>query len=239
MYKILIVDDEIMIRSGLSKIIRWNEIGFELVGAVGSAGEALKMIAQIPVDAILTDINMPDMTGLELIRRARKELPRVKAVIISGYSEFEYAREAIELKVENYILKPLDPQKITETFKKIREGLDEESYTERQNQFIQSEYEMRKGGSPENKGCEDEKQAELIRILEEGKYKEMETFVERWFVSFRGENGMEIRDYCYRTLRNAAFYFHIETPPLFKIYRIPLEESEDPERLQQVFQEDL
>ena len=239
MYKILIVDDEIMIRSGLSKIIRWNEIGFELVGAVGSAGEALKMIAQIPVDAILTDINMPDMTGLELIRRARKELPRVKAVIISGYSEFEYAREAIELKVENYILKPLDPQKITETFKKIREKLDEESYTERQNQFIQSEYEMRKGGSPENKGCEDEKQAELIRILEEGKYKEMETFVERWFVSFRGENGMEIRDYCYRTLRNAAFYFHIETPPLFKIYRIPLEESEDPERLQQVFQEDL
>ncbi len=151
------------------------------------------MIAQIPVDAILTDINMPDMTGLELIRRARKELPRVKAVIISGYSEFEYAREAIELKVENYILKPLDPQKITETFKKIREGLDEESYTERQNQFIQSEYEMRKGGSPENKGCEDEKQAELIRILEEGKYKEMETFVERWFVSFQGENGMEIR----------------------------------------------
>ena len=108
MYKILIVDDEIMIRSGLSKIIRWNEIGFELVGAVGSAGEALKMIAQIPVDAILTDINMPDMTGLELIRRVRKELPRVKAVIISGYSEFEYAREAIELKVENYILKPLD-----------------------------------------------------------------------------------------------------------------------------------
>lgn len=158
MYKILIVDDEIMIRSGLGKIIRWNEIGFEMVGAVGSAGEALKMIAQIPVDAILTDINMPDMTGLELIRRARKELPRVKAVIISGYSEFEYAREAIELKVENYILKPLDPQKITETFKKIREKLDEESYTERQNQFIQSEYEMRKGGSPENKGCEDEKQ---------------------------------------------------------------------------------
>ena len=72
MYKILIVDDEIMIRSGLGKIIRWNEIGFEMVGAVGSAGEALKMIAQIPVDAILTDINMPDMTGLELIRRARK-----------------------------------------------------------------------------------------------------------------------------------------------------------------------
>ena len=82
MAKILIVDDEIMIRSGLGKIIRWNEIGFEMVGAVGSAGEALKMIAQIPVDAILTDINMPDMTGLELIRRARKELPRVKAVII-------------------------------------------------------------------------------------------------------------------------------------------------------------
>ena len=96
MYKVLIVDDEIMIRRGLSKIIHWEEIGFEMAGAVGKAMEALELIKKTPVDVLLTDISMPEMTGLELIHQARKILPGLKAVVISGYSEFDYAREAIE-----------------------------------------------------------------------------------------------------------------------------------------------
>ena len=102
MCKVLIVDDEIMIRRGLSKIIHWEEMGFEMVGAVGNAMEALELIKKTPVDVLLTDISMPEMTGLELIHQARKILPGLKAVVISGYSEFDYAREAIELKVENF-----------------------------------------------------------------------------------------------------------------------------------------
>ena len=172
MYKVLIVDDEIMIRRGLSKIIHWEEIGFEMAGAVGNAMEALELIKKTPVDVLLTDISMPEMTGLELIHQARKILPGLKAVVISGYSEFDYAREAIELKVENYILKPLDPKKITETFQKICKELDQEQRRERREQYLQSEYEVRRGADPEKKGCDDEWQTKMIQVLEEGRYKE-------------------------------------------------------------------
>ena len=156
MYKVLIVDDEIMIRRwikqdhSLGRNRIWNG------GAVGNAMEALELIKKTPVDGLLTDISMPEMTGLELIHQARKILPGLKAVVISGYSEFDYAREAIELKVENYILKPLDPKKITETFQKICKELDQEQRRERREQYLQSEYEVRRGADPEKKGCDDE-----------------------------------------------------------------------------------
>ena len=81
MYRVLIVDDEIMIRRGLSKIIKWEQIGFELAGAVGDAQEALKVLEGTQVDVLLTDISMPEMTGLELIRLAKEHQPRIKTVV--------------------------------------------------------------------------------------------------------------------------------------------------------------
>ena len=138
MYKVLIVDDEIMIRRGLSKIIHWEEIGFEMAGAVGNAMEALELIKKTPVDVLLTDISMPEMTGLELIHQARKILPGLKAVVISGYSEFDYAREAIELKVENYILKPVVPDELSKTLTSLIGQLDaeKESFDKQENQKL-------------------------------------------------------------------------------------------------------
>lgn len=236
MYKVLIVDDEIMIRRGLSKIIHWEEIGFEMAGAVGNAMEALELIKKTPVDVLLTDISMPEMTGLELIHQARKILPGLKTVVISGYSEFDYAREAIELKVENYILKPLDPKKITETFQKICKELDQEQRRERREQYLQSEYEVRRGADPEKKGCDDEWQTKMIQVLEEGRYKELDGFVDQWFLQMEKMDSRQIREYCYKSLRKAAMYFHMDTPPLFKIYQLS---DQDQEKFSKILKEDM
>ena len=236
MYKVLIVDDEIMIRRGLSKIIHWEEIGFEMAGAVGNAMEALELIKKTPVDVLLTDISMPEMTGLELIHQARKILPGLKAVVISGYSEFDYAREAIELKVENYILKPLDPKKITETFQKICKELDQEQRRERREQYLQSEYEVRRGADPEKKGCDDEWQTKMIQVLEEGRYKELDGFVDQWFLQMEKMDSRQIREYCYKSLRKAAMHFHMDTPPLFKIYQLS---DQDQEKFSKILKEDM
>ena len=135
--------------------------------------------------------------------------------MISGYSEFDYAREAIELKVENYILKPLDPKKITETFQKICKELDQEQRRERREQYLQSEYEVRRGADPEKKGCDDEWQTKMIQVLEEGRYKELDGFVDQWFLQMEKMDSRQIREYCYKSLRKAVMYFHMDTCLLY------------------------
>lgn len=239
MYKVLIVDDEIMIRRGLSRIIKWEQIGFELAGAVGDAREALKILEETPVDVLLTDISMPEVTGLELIRMAKEARPRIKTVVISGYSEFDYAIEAIKLKVENYILKPLDPQKITEIFEGLRKNLDEERQNEQKDLYLQSEYEMLRGVDTKNKGCQEEYQSKLIHLIEEGRHEEIDDFVEGLFSFLQAMDGGRARDYCLKALRNAALYFHLNPPPLFKIYRLDQTEAENSGIVKACFSEDL
>ncbi len=236
MYKVLIVDDEIMIRMGLGRIIKWEELGFKLAGVVGDAREALEILKKEPIDVLLTDISMPEITGLDLIRLAKEARPKIKTVVISGYSEFDYAIEAIKLKVENYILKPLDPNKITEIFAGLRACLDQEQQNEQKELYLQSEYEMLRGVDVKNKGCQQEYQARLIRMLEEGRYDELDRFVEALFEAPEGEQPAGARDYCLKALRTAALYFHLENPPLFRLYRL---ETGETEAVKNSFKEDL
>ena len=91
MYQVIIADDDSWIREGLTKVVQWNNLGFEVAASVSSGKDALEYLENHTADVILTDINMPEMTGLELITEARKRCPALKSVIISGYSEFEYA----------------------------------------------------------------------------------------------------------------------------------------------------
>ncbi len=232
-YNVLVVDDEIMIRRGLAEIIKWNEIGYELSGAVGTAAEALAILQKTRVHVLLTDISMPEMTGLELIRRAKELHPRMKTVVISGYSEFDYAMEAIKLKVENYILKPLDPQKITEIFEHLREVLDEEQKNQKREQYLRSEYELRR--SSETGHCDF--QTELIRKMEEGKNSEIDTLVEEMFRA--AADGDKMNEICLKILRNSVLYFRLENPPYFQIYRLSENEEQDKERVKTCFQSDI
>ena len=125
MYKALLVDDEALIREAISENIRWEEMGFELVGSCENGRDAMNLIRQNPPDLILTDICMPYVDGIELARYVHENYPDTKTVIISGYDEFEYAKQAVRYQVMEYILKPVTPAELTEVLQRARASLDE------------------------------------------------------------------------------------------------------------------
>ncbi|GLX66176.1 response regulator transcription factor [Paenibacillus glycanilyticus] len=108
MYKVLLVDDEPFITEGLSDAIDWSAFGLEVVGSAEDGEEALERLRELKVDLLITDISMPIMTGLELIRKARELQPQLKAIILSGYNEFDFLKEGMRLGIENYLLKPIN-----------------------------------------------------------------------------------------------------------------------------------
>lgn len=125
MYSLIIVDDDELIRKGLEKVIPWHDMGIEVIGTFSSADDALSFLHESIADIILTDVKMPGMTGLELVEEAKKLNPACKAVIISGFSEFELVKNALILKVEDYLLKPLSQKDIERVFLKIANDLDD------------------------------------------------------------------------------------------------------------------
>lgn len=126
MYKLMIVDDERLVRRGLVNVIPWKELGYVVVGEANCVNAAISLAAEEEPDIVLTDIRMPDGTGLELIEKLQKTLPNLRSVVISGYSDFEYAVNALKLRVEDYILKPIDPDEIHRIFSRIATMMDEE-----------------------------------------------------------------------------------------------------------------
>ncbi len=124
MYKVLIVDDEEIIRRGLAERVDWEGIGFRLVGACADGREAMDVAEREQPDVVLTDICMPAADGLELALWAQDHLPQTIVVILSGYDEFEYAQEAIRRNVAEYLLKPLSSKDIRTLFLRLKERLN-------------------------------------------------------------------------------------------------------------------
>lgn len=118
-YRLLIADDEYQIRRGLSKIVDWGSIDAEVVGVAISGADALARIQELNPDLVISDICMEPMSGLQLVREVRKFNPKIKFVFVSGHDDFAYAREAMELQVCRYILKPLVPEEILQTVKEV------------------------------------------------------------------------------------------------------------------------
>ncbi|WP_019637306.1 response regulator transcription factor [Paenibacillus fonticola] len=105
MMKVMIVDDELLMRIGLKSMLNWEEHGFQIIGEAANGKEALLMIRQQPPDLIITDIKMPVMDGLELIRQASQMLNHCQYVILSCLDEFHYAKEALRLGAADYLIK--------------------------------------------------------------------------------------------------------------------------------------
>ena len=130
--KILIIDDEPKIRNGLSNLLTRRE-GWEVAGAYENAADALKYLAVNQVDVMITDIKMPEISGLELIARIRERDKKTAIIILSGYSNFQFAQRAIELGVSRYLTKPTNPRELIcvleETEKKLggKQEKDEDS----------------------------------------------------------------------------------------------------------------
>lgn len=126
MIKIFLVEDEIAIRKGIKNSIDWEKEGYEFVGEAGDGELAYPMILKTKPDILITDIKMPFMDGLQLSKLVRKELPATKILILSGYDEFEYAKEAIKLQVAEYLLKPISSAKLLDVLAQVKEVIRQE-----------------------------------------------------------------------------------------------------------------
>lgn len=125
MYRVLIIDDESLIREGLQSIVDWEANGFEVVGEADNGLTGETMVLELNPDLILVDIRMPGQTGLELIKEVRCQGYEGKVIILTGYSEFEYAKKAISLSVTSYLLKPIDEDELEELLIEIKTDLDQ------------------------------------------------------------------------------------------------------------------
>lgn len=112
--QVMFIDDERIIREGLKTMIAWDELGFDRLTEARSAQLALEQFDRDPPDLIITDIVMPEMTGIEFVRRVRQKEKDTHIIILTGYEKFEYAREAIQLDVAKYLVKPVYPHELYE-----------------------------------------------------------------------------------------------------------------------------
>lgn len=140
MYNVMLVDDEEEVRLAIKKKINWEELGFKVVGTAENGYEALDMALERRPDVVMTDINMPFMNGLEFSKQLKAELPATKFVILSGYDEFEYAKEAIELAVVEYVLKPVNSDELYQLFSRLKVRLDDEEEQRRNLENLEKYY---------------------------------------------------------------------------------------------------
>lgn len=119
MYRLLIVDDEEFVRNGLRNTFNWNAYGFNVVGTAQDGLHALDIIKKNFPHVVLTDIKMPDMDGLELIKQAKKLYPKIMFILLSAYDDFKYAQYAIKFDVKGYLVKPLDENEMAEILQKL------------------------------------------------------------------------------------------------------------------------
>lgn len=125
MYTLLLVDDEPEIREGLREVVPFEELGYQVVGEAGNGVAALQLAEELSPDVIITDIRMPLMDGLTLCRRVRAVSPTTQFIILSGYDDFEYARQAIEVKAMGYLLKPISSGEFVQMLKNTKQSLDD------------------------------------------------------------------------------------------------------------------
>jgi len=126
MFKVLIVDDEILVRVGLKTFVPWEELGFELIGEAASGKEAIDLIRQEGCDILLTDIQMPEMNGLELLELVHVEHPQIKSVILSNHEEFKYVHKAMQLGAVDYILKlTMEPKELEQKLLGLKDKMQQ------------------------------------------------------------------------------------------------------------------
>ncbi len=127
MLKVFLVEDETVIREGLKSNIPWEEYGYRFVGEAADGEIALPLIRKLKPDVLITDIKMPFMDGLSLSRIVSSEFPKMKIIIISGYDDFEYARQAIGVGVEQYLLKPITKLTLRNVLMELKEKISQDT----------------------------------------------------------------------------------------------------------------
>lgn len=140
MYTLLLVDDEEEVIEAIVKKVKWEELGFQVTGHANNGFKAMDMLEEMQPDVVMTDIRMPYMDGLELCAHIKAKYPATKILLFTGFDDFEYAKEAVHLEIEEYILKPLNAVEITEVFKRLKEKLDYEISEKRNTDLLKKYY---------------------------------------------------------------------------------------------------
>ena len=175
MYKVLLVDDEILIRERISQRIPWESLGYELKGTCENGKEAIEFMERQPVDLVLTDICMPYVDGLELAKYLYENEKRTKVVIITGYDEFEYAKKAVEYRVLSYVLKPVTSVELIEKLEEAKKILDSEEANFQVRTYYEGSYPLLKN--------------QFLLELSKGRFYEegIEEKLKEFHIDFQGE----------------------------------------------------
>ncbi|MFC4778811.1 response regulator [Paenibacillus sp. GCM10023252] len=125
MYRVVLADDEMLDLEGMERLLPWQELGMEVVCAASNGFEALDYLRQEKADILVSDIRMPIMSGLELVRLAKELQPELQVLFVSGHEDFQYAKQAIEMNAHGYVLKPVDDKELIRLLGEVRHGLDD------------------------------------------------------------------------------------------------------------------
>lgn len=119
-YTVIVAEDEELLLNNLVQKVGKADPDFQVIGTAQTGAQALSLVEKLHPDVVITDIRMPVMDGITLLTRVRSQFPFIKFIITSGFSDFEYAKKAITLKVSDYLLKPVDPDELQESLQKIK-----------------------------------------------------------------------------------------------------------------------
>ncbi len=133
MYRVMIIDDEMSARKLLQASIDWNSLDMELVGEAASGIEAINIIDELRPDIVFVDIYMPFMNGIEFTKVATERYKDLVIIVLTGFDDFEYARQCVRLPVVEYMLKPIVREEVTEVLTKVKEKLDKHNTRTQEN----------------------------------------------------------------------------------------------------------
>ena len=177
-YTLLLVDDEEEVIQVIMHKVPWETLGFSVIGHANNGVKALEMVEEFQPDVVMTDIRMPYMDGLELCSCIRQKYPATHILLFTGFDEFEYAKEAVHLEIEEYILKPSNASELENVFAKLKEKMDQE-ISEKRSVAVLQEYYM--NSLPQI-------QANFYSTLIEGRIHEdeLDKYLDNYQISFEG-----------------------------------------------------
>jgi len=126
MYRVVLVDDERLIVEGLTRVVKWRELGCEVIGSASDGREGLALIRREKPDIVLTDIRMPNMDGLTMLAALHSEFPLMQVTVLTAFRDFDYAQKAINLGVCRYLLKPSKMDELNEAIRTMTQRLDQQ-----------------------------------------------------------------------------------------------------------------
>ena len=137
MYSIMIVEDEYLVRQGISSLVNFKKFNMQVIGEAENGIEAWEKIQAECPDIILTDINMPQMNGIKLAQLAREQYPQLHIIFLTGYDDFDYALSAVKLGADDYLLKPFSREDVEAMLIKVKEKLDKEKKQQQVHELVE------------------------------------------------------------------------------------------------------